>query len=167
MKRRLELNTGDKYQYIRWVITKVEGNPPTYGWAVQASEFVIYDKYGNRIYYPVESVATATPYVGHPNASFQYADKLIDNDTNNGKFYDPTTLPVTVQIDISKPVSIGYYGYYTAEDDFNRDPVSWEVYLSKDGSKYILADTQFDVTVTSQRNALVGKYKLNRKRGKL
>lgn len=161
MKRRLELNTENKYQYIRWVITKVEGNPPIYGWAVQAAEFVIYDTNGNRIYYPDKATAIASPYVDHPNASSEYADKLIDNNTTNGKFFNPTTLPVTIQIDISKPVSIGYYGYYTANDDFNRDPVSWEVYLSKDGSKYILADTQFDVTVTSQRNALVGKYKLN------
>lgn len=161
MKRKLMLNTEKKYQYIRWIITKVEGNPPTYGWAVQASEFVIYDTNGNRIYYPDKATAAAHPYADHDNSSIEYADKLIDNNTSNGKFYDPTTCPVTIQIDIGKPVSIGYYGYYTANDDFNRDPVSWSLYLSEDGNQYILADTRSDITITDQRNALVGKYKIN------
>lgn len=161
MKRILMLNIENEYQYIRWVITKVEGNPPIYGWAVQAAEFVIYDTNGNRIYYPDSATATASPYPSHDNMSSEYADKLIDNNTDKGKFYDFTAPPITVQIDIGKPVSIGYYGYYTANDDFNRDPVSWSVYLSKDGDQYFLADTRTDIAITSQRNSLVGKYKIN------
>lgn len=161
MKRKVLLGENKRYRYIRWAITEYKGNPPVYGWATQASEFSIYDTNGDRIYYPDNATAIAFPYIDHPNSDIQGADKLVDNNEDSGKFYDPAAPPLIITIDLKSLFEIGYYGYYTANDDFNRDPTSWTVELSVDGVNYFVADTQRNVSIPGARCSLAGKWKLN------
>lgn len=84
-------------------------------------------------------------------------EPLIDN----GKMLlVETPGTVTVELPAGSYINTSVYnkfGWYTANDSTDRDPVGWELYVSEDYTNYFLVDSRSQQTITDDRNALAFK----------
>ena len=138
--------------YLKWKITKVRGTTPKDG-TLQAAEFKLYQ---NGTLYSWNSNATVTsdmtPFSGYE------ASRLIDGN-NATKF--ATSQWGNVQVNECNIVfSLGEtitldskttYTYVTGNDEVSRDPISWVLYGSEDGTNWEELDSQTDFTSVTGR----------------
>jgi len=131
----------DKYKYYKWEINKLR-NPNAS--MVQVSEFLFYDKDGNKILISGSDVTNPNgnnPTYYDPNNSYwnQLPKNLVDNNVNNkwldfnGPYNPPIKIGGTIIFDLTK-ISIVpmYYSWITAGDLPGKDPISWVIYGSDD-----------------------------------
>ena len=86
--------------------------------------------------------------------------QLIDNDLNTkmcARFDDDQHSYIKIILSINgegiSPNEVFKYQYFTGDDEPNRDPVSWTVYVSADGVRWILVDQRDNATINTARNA--------------
>lgn len=65
--------------------------------------------------------------------------------------YNVTTHP-SLTIQLSTAQAIDSYSYTTANDATDRDPITWSLYGSNDGTNWTLLDSRSGQTITSTRN---------------
>lgn len=90
-------------------------------------------------------------------------DKVVDNilpseEANNRWYSQSLVNPLTV--DMGSPVTFNGYRWYTGLNGTSRDPLSWTLEVSCDGTNWFLADTQTNWWGTLTRKALAGEWKL-------
>lgn len=144
------------YRYYRWNITAIRTNPSESG-AVQVAEFYFQLNGSDQTWTGV----TVTARGDNASAS-EVPNNLIDGSTLT-KWLDfrNTGSPITwVMFDFGAGNSKTFNGYKwsTANDEVSRDPVSWNIQGSNNGTTWTTLDTRTNVTVTNSRNSIVGPF---------
>ena len=144
------------YRYFKMEITQLRTNSSD---IIQFTEFCFFNasKTSRYSYKSGASITTDLPQV------YISVSNLIDGSTNGSKFSGNwggrKNGKATFYIDLGEGNEINaaeypYYGYYTAEDQNPRDPVTWNLYASQDGTNYDLVDSKENADITTSRNAL-------------
>lgn len=140
------------YSYLKWQLLKARGNPPHAG-AIQVSEFYIVVNgsdysWGN---------ATITSNMAGASEQ-QNVTSLIDGNiltkycTVAWGSVQTNECDIAITLDGSISASdITGYAFVTGEDEASRDPISWRLYGSPDGTNWDLIDEQIDYDVTTER----------------
>ena len=148
--------------FIRFSISAVRN---TAGVGLQMSELAVYNKLGNRVNLNLTKSATSGAtaadlavgefLVSHEatNAS-GLSPKMFDGDlaTKYYRNYNPTAAtPIVITMRLADGTEIGGYNFCTADDVSNRDPVSWKVETSDNGSDWKEVDSVADFVPTTTR----------------
>ena len=137
--------------YLRMTVTKNRGNANITQWA----DVRLNDGSGN--YYNF-SGATVTG-TQHGNSGEDY-DMLIDNnaDTKYCTGYTPSeSSPLVVTIALASAINIfdyPFFEYWTANDSSERDPVTFDVEVSSDGTNYYNVLSVIAANITTSRKVL-------------
>ena len=142
-----QIYTRRGYRYIRWTITANRSNPGS----TQASEFNI--RFNTTNIDMVSSTVTASP----TTAGGAPATNLKDNNVNT-KWAFAEALPVSAIFDMGSIVIFNGYRWYTANDESGRDPISWTVSGSNDGTNYRTLHSVSGHSTTTTRLAEVGPF---------
>lgn len=146
------------YQYLRWMISKRRGSSEYF----QVSEFrLVYT--GSNVSWNAGAVATNPG--GEPGAfgTTEVAQNLLDGNTATkwGDAWfavDGTSGTSVVEINNIVPVTFDAYQYATANDNDNRDPVTWKLYGSTDYQTWYLLDEVIDATITTSRQTYTQRF---------
>lgn len=144
------------YQYAKMHISDVRAHESI----MQFSDIRFVDESCNFFQYAndaeciCDNVPENPPWYGHEGP-----DKLIDNSTDTKLCYLDSNYSVTnIIINFgSTPLDIDVYTkwqWYTANDSYERDPISFEFYISEDGITYYLVSEEVDYDVTTDRYSL-------------
>lgn len=144
------------YSYLKWQLLKTRGNPPHAG-AIQASEFYVVVNGSDY------SWGNATITSNMAGASVQQdVTSLIDGNILTKyctvAWGSVQTNECDITITLDGPISasdITGYAFVTGEDENSRDPISWKLYGSSDGTNWDLIDEQTDYAVTTERRTRV------------
>lgn len=144
------------YRYIQFVIHAVRGGGADSYTQLSRLEFV--DKSGNIYQYPL-GTTVATNMTGY--AATESPINIIDGNVNT-KFCVPYISDgyFTIDLGISNSIDLSQYSsfqWYTANDGDWRDPVSFSMWFSVDGSSFEKAVTVTDAQITKDRYALAYK----------
>ena len=127
--------------YLKWQITKLRGNPPASA-SLQMAEFYLYTKSGK--YSWASGVSITADLQG---TSGETIDKLIDNDIstkyNSSEWGQSQTGECNIVISLGETIVLDGdcgYSYVTANDETSRDPISWKLYGSEDGTSWFVLD---------------------------
>jgi hypothetical protein len=164
---------GVTYRYIKWQITK-RRNTGTgcrhFGletYCIQASEFKLLLN-GSEVTWPGAGVdnpggswpaGTEVPWNMTDNdLSTKWLDWNFDTDGG-----DPQTGSSILLIDVGSGNSVTFDGYKwgTANDAPERDPISWNLYGSNNGTTWTLLDTRNDENITTNRQIYTSNYQLD------
>ena len=160
-------NLENCYRYIKMEITKLRDNPN--GNAIQMSELVFYKENGIQFTYPSTTTITSNLNGASNNEAIT---KLIDNNVDtkycSNLWGSSQTGNCTIIIDLGEGRYLDIdkyssYSYYTANDANTRDPISWNLSVSKDGLSYELIDIKADATddITTTRKARCNLWSYN------
>lgn len=78
----------------------------------------------------------------------------VDDWSLNSKLLSSSLANTQVVLDLGSAQFCDGYEWYTANDSSDRDPVSWTLEWSNDGSSYTTVDTQTGATITTDRMTL-------------
>lgn len=135
------------YRYIRWTLVANRSNPGS----TQASEFNI--RFNTTNISMVSSTVTASP----TTAGGAPVTNLKDGNVNT-KWAFAEALPVSAIFDMGSIVIFNGYRWFTANDESARDPVSWTVSGSNDGTNYNTLHTVNNHSTTTSRLTEVGPF---------
>lgn len=146
------------YQYLRWAISKRRGSSEYF----QVAEFrLVYT--GSNVAWNASAVATNPG--GEPGAfgTTEVAQNVLDGNTatkwGNAWFaVDGTVGQAVLEINNTVPVTFDAYQYATANDNENRDPVSWKLYGSNDYVTWNLLDEVTDASITVSRQTYTQQF---------
>jgi hypothetical protein len=149
--------TGAFYTYWKWNITGARG-PTT---MIQAAEFTFQK---NGVSDAMTGVTVSNP--GGSNPGGEEPSKLSDGNTNtkwldfnfSGNNSTPSSGNSTFIWQFNTAKSFDGYTWYTANDADNRDPITWTISASKDGTTYTTLDTRTNVSITTNRYFLAGTF---------
>lgn len=136
------------YRYYRFKATKLRGATTT---AVQLSEFEF-------LHEGASVIPANVPLVSNPggnNPVGETAPNLVDRNTAT-KWLDGNRAYVI--FDFGDSMQIDSYGFSTANDFAERDPVSWTLEGSHDGSVWDLLDTKADQGTPTARFTPFGPF---------
>ena len=135
------------YRYIRWTITANRSNPGS----TQASDF--------NIRFNTTNISMASSTVTAPDVAAGGAPVTNLKDSNvNTKWAFIEALPKSAIFDMGSIVIFNGYRWFTANDESARDPVSWTVSGSNDGTNYNTLHTVTSHATTTTRLAEVGPF---------
>lgn len=139
------------FRYIKWTITARRASANS----IQVSEFRVRNS-GSPVAWNGSAVATNPAGNNPPGELPQYA---IDGDTTSTKwldFYFGTNGQSVLEVDNTTDISFDSYEWFTANDSDERDPISWTVHGSANGTDWTLLDTRSGETITTSRNVSAG-----------
>lgn len=145
-----------RYQYVRWQITKRRGADNS----IQAAEFKLLEN-GLDVAWPTGTVSSNP---GGNNPGTEGHAKAIDGiysvatnkwlDFNFGSASSQNgTSTLIINAGTGNKVTFNGYKWATANDWPTRDPISWTVSGSDDGSSWYVIDVRADQSITTTRNA--------------
>lgn len=148
----LEFSRSTKYRYIRFVVDAKRGNNDNY---TQLSMFQFLDVDNNVYSYP--SGTTVSTSMSNYSSS-EGPGNILDGNVNT-KFCCPWSAGGYLQINLggSDGIDISKYSrfrWYTANDSDWRDPTSFRVLFSTDGTNFIEGVTVTNASITTSRHAL-------------
>lgn len=137
--------------YLKFVITKNRGN----GGTTQLSEFKFTDANDSPFDF---TGSTVTADTSHPGFNGEGPQNIIDNSLATkyctGGGVPSAASPITLTITLGSTLDISTYSiwsWYTANDSSDRDPVSFALYGSVDGTTWNLIEEVEDATITTNR----------------
>ncbi len=139
------------YIYYRWLITDTKINPPN-GNASQASEFVFQLNGTDQQATTTSATVTANP--AGIFAAGEEPQKLVDGNLTT-KMCDQkfvTNGSTSIIFQFSSRQTFTGYRWATANDEEGRDPKSWTLSGSQNGTTWTLLHTVTGYTATSSRN---------------
>jgi hypothetical protein len=138
------------YLYYRWQITNLRNT--TFNSMVQASEFVF------RLDGVDQSEITGSATITNPNGSNPPSEEpgnLIDGNLNT-KWLDfnfsSNGNVSNIIFQFSSPQTFNGYRWATANDEVNRDPISWNLSASNNGIDWTQLHSVTNFNTTSDRN---------------
>ncbi len=139
--RRVEVRerTPATYRYFRFTPTGLRNDQTSN--SVQIAEFDLYRE-GEE----VDGAAATNP--GRDGVAGEEAPMAVDNDTDT-KWNDHNK--GSLILTYPAPVTVDGYGFTTANDHAERDPVSWILEGSENGTAWTLLDSVQDYPVTPER----------------
>ena len=136
------------YRYLKFVIRQIRGN----NGATQLSVFNLYDDNGNALSW---TGATATATVA--GFSGEGAQNILDGQTST-KYCAQYTSGMSITIDAgSSGIDLSIYKtykWYTANDEPARDPITWGIYASNNGTNWVTVAEVTNATIPTERYAL-------------
>ena len=141
------------FRYIRFVINAIKGGSDSY---TQLSRLEFIDENGNLYKYPT-GTTVSTSMTGYPAS--EPPASIIDGNVNT-KFcapYGGAGNHLTIALGSGQTIDISKYSrfqWYTANDADWRDPVSFEIQFSNDGSNFIKGAIVTNASITSTRYTL-------------
>lgn len=147
--------------YLKWQITKSRSVPA--GGCIQIAEFRLYQNAEKYVWN--NNVSISSDMTG---VSGETIDKLIDDNTNT-KFNTQDWGSVqenecNIIINLGETITLtntSSYCFVTANDEISRDPVSWKLYSSVDGTNWDLLDERTDADVPTDRERQTFNYPCN------
>lgn len=140
------------YRYIRFRVDSIRGT----GTTVQFSELQFLDTNGNVFAYPSSANVTATiSATGDSEGPSKIIDGNLDTKFCSTAFKSGFYL--TIDLGDGKSIDIKKYKkwqYFTANDSSERDPISFALLVSNDGSNFIALNTVSGATITETRKAV-------------
>lgn len=148
--------------YLRFRIDKIRENND----GVQISEFLLFDKSDTPVYFTSIGVAEVSADNNNDSPNEQKPEKAFNGVlSNNDKWFSyEFGNPSWIQVKFNQPIILENYpkyGWYTANDSDERDPVSWEILGSVDGKTWNTLSKVTDYSTTTNRNSLVGIWQFN------
>lgn len=140
--------TFSAFRYVRWVINAVR----TPGNGTQAMEFCLQNNGSD-----ISGMTSATVTATSATTGGQEPQKLVDGDINT-KWYTGDDPVITVTFDLGSSKVFNGYRWTTADDMQERDPISWQVYVSNDNSNYTLSSTVTNASITTNRQTAAGTW---------
>ncbi len=131
-------------KYFRFTIVKSETGTTN----MQISEFQVWLD-GARVPWPT---GTTVAWTGGTSSSAEVPAKILDGATNTKCFTGGALGAFTITT--TAPIAFNSYCWYTANDDYNRDPVSWTLEVSNDGENWTLLDAVSDRACPAARQSL-------------
>jgi autotransporter-associated beta strand protein len=155
-----------KARYLKFDPYETRNTPGAF-WAYtgyQLTEFQLY-RDGRVLQWGSSATASAAlgPYTGYPYSLI--VDNVLASTDNSNRGFS-TILPNPIIIDAGEEVTFDAYGYVTAPNTAERDPVSWNLYVSTTGTNnWVLIDNQNALSgvLTTDRNAAVGPWSVSGK----
>ena len=154
--------------HVKWVLLNTR-NRSSAGDIIQVGEFELYDMDDQLITYSSISATFSnggTPAYGADQYQ-QTPDKLIDGDSSRKMCctnFTTSSLGLEITMELMNPIDIRdikQYRYITANDIDARDPVTWDLYVSSDGTDWALADRQVnDSTIPTARETSTAYYEI-------
>jgi hypothetical protein len=149
--------TGTAYTYWKWNITGARG-PTT---MIQVADFT-FKKDG--VSDAMTGVTITNP--GGNNPGWEGITNLSDGDIStkwldfnfSGNNSTPSTGNSSAIWQFSTAKSFNGYVWYTANDADNRDPITWTISGSNDGTSYTVLHTIINATITTNRYSLAGTF---------
>lgn len=141
--------------HVRWVITEARAVPFT-----QAAELALFDGDVRLPSMTDDPDITVTSPGGASEAPPEGPESAYDG-SDGTKWIDFALVggnESILQIAFAEPVTLDGYHWVTAGAEAERDPVSWRLEVSSDGSSWTVLDTRNDVAVTEDRVAVVGPF---------
>ena len=152
----IELPEGTK-AYDNYRLTLTSTKSPTQ--CVQLSEFSVWGDQAVQLKIPTSAIKSATfSYDGtwgygsagenEPNLYDGTGKKLCVNS------FDPNDLsnkPLVITFEMTDPIAVGSYSFTTANDAKERDPSSWTLFGSNDGTNWTMLDDLSDIQLTNDR----------------
>lgn len=133
----VSVKQADAYKFYRFITTKARSSNV----GVQLSEFDFY----------FNGIAQNPVNVTNPEGSFKSSEtppNLIDNRTST-KWY--SNIGGALIFEFGSSIQIDGYSFATANDVIARDPISWRIEGSEDGSTWNLVDTQANFATPTAR----------------
>jgi autotransporter-associated beta strand protein len=144
------LNWGIPVTFVRMTVTKTRSGTAGTG----ISEFRVL-RGGEWLPLPAGTVATASSQNGPTGGP----ERLIDFDASTKwRALSSATGNPWIRLEFPSAVAIDGYAWYTCDDGSDRDPVSWTLEISRNGTSWHLADVQADAAVTGSRRMLAGAW---------
>lgn len=131
------------YQYFRFTTTKLRSGPD-----IQLSEFRF------RLGTTLVTGATPTAPGGNSPANEGVAN-LVDGSLTT-KWFSSVNAPLVFTF--SAPVTVDNYSFATGNDSEGRDPVSWTLEGSEDGTSWLQLDVRANYATTINRNVWVDDF---------
>lgn len=138
--------TEKKYSYFK--LDVIKNNDAS---SIQISEWQLFGNYGN--YYPDITANGGTLTSSHAAGNNLEGLSNLTDDKESTKFYSSvgTTMPsVWIQYQSPLSVSLKSYAITSANDSQNRDPKSWKLQGSNDGTVWVDLDTQTDISFANR-----------------
>jgi len=152
--------TTKSVSYLKWKITKTRSIPAA--GALQMEEFSLYI---DDVKYSWDSnVSISTDMAG---VSGQGIENLIDGTTAKYctvAWGNTQTNECNIVINLGETITLNEnssYTYTTAGDEISRDPISWILYGSEDGSNWEILDKRTDENIPTTRHYETSPYYLS------
>lgn len=149
--------------YLKWQITKVRGSSPHNG-CMQMQEF--YLSQAGSIYAWNANVSVSSNMAG-VSSSYD-ADKIVDGNLSTkyctNAWGNVQTNECNIVISLGETITLtsqSSYSFVTGDDETSRDPVSWKLYGSLDGTTWDELDSRDDVDVTTSRRTRTNEFFTN------
>ena len=156
---------GDAVTHVKWSLLQTRGREAgTSDDCIQVREFEMRNIDNELISFKSNVTGVFVPSSTTPiYGSSETPDRLVDG--TSGKMCCANfTSSITEFIFTMEPTTpvpmnrIKDYRYITAEDVPNRDPITWVLYVSTDGTNYIEVDRRIDQTITQSRSTATSYY---------
>ena len=158
---KIERNTAPvkekKLRYIRLIVNALRNNTTVF----QVSEIKILSKTGSVMVWPAGTVVTSTmKEISEKESPAKLIDGNVETKFCSGQF----TAGAKINIDLGDNVldldQYTAWQWFTANDSPERDPVSFELQGSVDGSDFLTLDSATNASITTTRNTLAytGKF---------
>ncbi len=136
-------------KYLKWTINKLKNTTGI----CQMSELYLYDSFGNKISWDSNTVVHAPSKASYP--SNEGPEMIIDDDIDTKfcllNFSIFTSDGMDIIFELPAKLNIFKYSYVTADDSEERDPVSWTLSTSDNGTDWTIISVVEDATITSDR----------------
>lgn len=141
----------ENFRYLRIIVNALRGNTTVF----QVSEIKIISKTGESMPWPAETLVTSTM---KETSEAESPKKLIDGSVET-KFCSVHFSPgAQINIDLKSNIldrkEYTSWQWFTANDSPERDPVSFELQGSADGSDFFTLDSVTNASITTTRNIL-------------
>mgnify|MGYP000136297508 FL=1 len=141
----------ENFRYLRIIVNALRGNTTVF----QVSEIKILSKTGESMPWPAETLVTSTM---KETSEAESPKKLIDGSVET-KFCSVHFSPgAQINIDLKSNIldrkEYTSWQWFTANDSPERDPVSFELQGSADGSDFFTLDSVTNASITTTRNIL-------------
>ena len=153
--------SGDAVTHVKWSLLQTRGQ--SYD-CIQVREFEMRNIDNELISFKSNVTGVFVPSSTTPvYGTSQTPDALVDG-TSRKMCCTNFTSSITEFIFTMEPTTpvpmnrIKDYRYITAEDEPNRDPISWVLYVSTDGTNYIEVDRRINQTITQSRSTGTSYY---------
>lgn len=150
----------ENFRYLRIIVNALRGNTTVF----QVSEIKILSKTGESMPWPAETLVTSTM---KETSEAESPKKLIDGSVET-KFCSVHFSPgAQINIDLKSNIldrkEYTSWQWFTANDSPERDPVSFELFGSVDGTEFLLLDSATNAQITTTRNTLAysGKFSIS------
>ena len=131
-----------KSRYFRFAPYEIRNNATTYGTGWQIIEFSIFTN-GVRVAWPHGAMASSvSAYTGSYAPGNAINNQMADSSSDR---FLCSVLPNDLIIDAGEELAFDAYGFTYGTATSARQPVSWNLYVSEDGSTWHLADNRNDM----------------------